>query len=165
MVAHKMHGRDALVKLCIQRVQKGDAFLLTLPCITGPRDLARPGVKGGTAIEGPCARIRVLVPGGNLRRLGWQGRSVTRSRRQRGLLVHRQDHLLWTQRPCVEVKERRHGGREGGISRLLGIPPAMLAPGFEWLGRQHPSHGGGGDVRNDPVRDQLPRQCGTIPLG
>jgi hypothetical protein len=90
---------------------------------------------------------------------------VTRSRRQRGLLVHRQYHLIRTQRPGVELKERGHGGIEGGISRRLGIQPDMLAPGFELRCRQNPSHGGGGDVLNDPVRDQRPRQFGTIPLG
>jgi hypothetical protein len=165
MVAHQMNGMDALVTLGIPRFQKGDAFPLTLPFITVPIDLASTGVQGGKEMEGPCARILVLGPGGNLLRLGWPGRSVTRSRLQRGLLVHRQDHLIWTQRPCVEVNERGHGGREGGISRLFGIQPDMRAPGFELRCRQHPSHGGGGDVLNDPVRAQLPRQFGTIPRG
>jgi hypothetical protein len=165
MVADDLNGADVLVKLCVHRFQNGDAFSLTFPFITVPIDLSRTGVQGGTEIKGPGARIRVLVLGGNILWLGWQGRTVTRSRLQSGVLVHRQYHRIRTQRPCVEVNQRGHGGLEGGISRLRGLQPDMLAPGFELMGRQNPSYGGGGDVFNDPVRAQLPRQFATIPLG
>jgi hypothetical protein len=85
IVAHEMNGVDVLVNLRIQHFQKGDAFPLALPLKTLPIDLARTGVKGRKEIEGPSALILVLVPVGNVLRLGWPGRSATRSRLQGGL--------------------------------------------------------------------------------
>ena len=41
----------------------------------------------------------------------------------------------------------------------------MMAPGFQLMRGQDPADGRGGDVRHKPVRDELPRQFGTIPLG
>ena len=165
IVAHEMDNTDVLVKLRVQCVQKGDKFPLSLPFITVPVDLARTGVKGGKEIEGTSALILVLVPVGNVLRLGWQGWGATRSRLQGGLLVHRQHQFIRTQRPCVEVNQFRHGGIEGGIPRLFGIKPDMLPPGFQLMRGQNPAHSGGGDLFNDPLRDELPRQFGTIPLG
>jgi hypothetical protein len=44
----------------------------------------------------------------------------------------------------VEGDQLGHGGIEGGVPRLLGIEPDMLAPEFEVIRGQHPAHGGGG---------------------
>src|SRR5262245_43533750 len=118
MVAHARNGADTLVNLRLQRVQKGEAFPLTLPLITLAIDLARPGVKSRQELQGPSAFVLMLAPGGHMLRLGRLGRMLTRWRRQGGLLVHGQDQFIWTQRPRVEGHQCRHGRREGGVPRL-----------------------------------------------
>jgi hypothetical protein len=65
--------------------------------------------------------------------LGWQGRGAARPRLQGGLLVHGQHQLIRTQRPGVEGNQLRHGGLKGGVPRLLGKEPDMLAPGCELM--------------------------------
>ena len=41
----------------------------------------------------------------------------------------------------------------------------MMTPGFQLMSRQNPANGRSGDVLHEPVRDELPRQFGAIPLG
>lgn len=165
IAAHEMDKADVLAKLRVQCIQKGDKFPLSLPFITLPIDLARTGVKGGKEIEGTGALLLVLVPVGTVLWLGWQGWGATRSRLQGGLLVHRQHQFIRTQRPRVEGNQLRHGDIEGGIPRLFGITPDMLPPGFQLMRGQNPAYSGSGDLFHDPLRDELPRQLGTIPLG
>ena len=40
-----------------------------------------------------------------------------------------------------------------------------MAPELEVMARQNPPHGRGGDMLNDPLRDELVRQLGAISLG
>ena len=126
---------------------------LSLPFITLPIDLARTGVKGGQEISGARARILVLMSVGKVLRLGWQGWGATRALLQGGLLVHRQHQFIRMQRPRVEVNQLRHGGVEGGIPQLFGIPPDMLPPGFQLMRGQNLAHRGDGDC--SAIRRQL----------
>jgi hypothetical protein len=64
VVAHQMNGMDAPAEFCVQRFQKGDESPLTLPFITVPIDLVRPGVRGGKEVEGAGALM--------LARAGWE---------------------------------------------------------------------------------------------
>jgi hypothetical protein len=164
IVTHELDGADGLVNLRIQRLQKGDEFPLPLAFITVPIDVTRTGVKGGKKMERTSALILVRVPVGNVLRLGWQGWGATRTWLQGGLLVHGADPFIWPQWPGVEVNQLGHGGIEGSVPRLLGIEPDMLAPGFQLMGGQNPAHGGSGDILNDPLGNELPRQFGAIPL-
>src|SRR6266487_3009301 len=163
IVAHEMNRPDVLRNLTLQLVQKGDEFLLPLACITLSEDLAGTGVKGDNEIAGPGTLVRMLMPVGKVLRLSWQGRDPTRTWRQGGLLLHRPPHLLRAERPCLEVDERRDGGRDGGIPRLCGREPDMMAPGFQVMRGQNPAHGGGGDVLHEALRDALACQFFAIP--
>ena len=163
IVTHEMDGADGLVNLRLPHRQHGDEFPLPLAFITVPIDVTRTGVKGGKQSERPSTLLLVLVPVGNVLRLGWQGWGATRARLQGGLLVHGEDPFIRPQGPGVEVNQLGHRGIEGSVPRLLGREPDMLAPGFQWMGGQHPAHGGSGDVLNDPLGDELPRQFGAIP--
>ena len=40
----------------------------------------------------------------------------------------------------------------------------MMAPGFQLMRGQDPADGRGRDVLYKPIRDELPRQFGTVPL-
>jgi hypothetical protein len=75
MIAHQMNRVDVGVNLCLHRFQEGDKLPLTLPFLTVPIDLARPGVKGRTEMQGTRPCILVLVPVGQVLRPGWQGRA------------------------------------------------------------------------------------------
>ena len=57
-----------------QRCREGDTLPRTLPFITVPLDLARPGVQGRQAVQGTRPLRLVLVPVGQGRRLGGPGR-------------------------------------------------------------------------------------------
>ena len=135
VVTHEMNRADLLVNFPVQRFEKVDELSLALPVITVPVDLARTCVKGRKEIEGPGALVLVLVPVRKVLWLGWAGRSVPRSRLEGGLLVHGQDQFIEMQRPRVEVDQFGHRGIEGGVPRLLGIEPHMMAPGFELMCR------------------------------
>src|SRR5919197_2195685 len=165
IVTHKMNRPDLLVNLPIQRFEKGDKFLLPLPLTALSIDLARTGVKGRKEVERSRTLVLMLVAVRNVLRLRWLGRRVTRSRLEGGLLVHGQDQLIWAQWTGIEVDELGYGGIEGGVPRLLGIEPHMMAPGFELMRRQNPADGGCRDGRHHALRDELVRQFGTIPLG
>jgi hypothetical protein len=41
----------------------------------------------------------------------------------------------------------------------------MMAPRLQWMRGQDPTDGRRGDVLHEPVRAELPRQFGTVPLG
>ena len=105
---------------------------------------------------------KAVGPGG-----GWggQGRRRARARRPRGLLVHRQHPLLRTAWPRVERNTRSDRGVERRLPRLLGMAPQMRPPGLQWMGRQTPPYRRGGDVLDDGLSDQRPRQCMAIPWG
>src|SRR5438034_5290684 len=165
VVTHEMNRADRLVNLPVQRFEKVDKLPLALPVITVPVDLARTGVKGRKEIEGPCPLVLVLVSVRKVLRLGWPGRSVSRSRLEGGLLIYGQDQFIERQRPRVEVDQFGDGGIEGGVPRLLGIEPHMMAPGFELMCGQNPAYGGHRNVGHYALRDQLSREFGAIPLG
>jgi hypothetical protein len=48
---------------------------------------------------------------------------------------------------------------------LLGVEPAMMTPGLEFVGAQDAPHGRGGDVHHDPLHGELARQFAAVPLG
>ena len=165
IVAYEVNRVDVLVNLCIECFQKGDAFPLPLPLITVPIDLARAGVTGGKEME--CARPLVLMlhAVGPVVELGGQGRGATRPRLQGSLLVHGEHQFIRMQRPGVEVNQLRHGVIKGGVPRLLGVEPHMLAPGLQVMRGQNPAHGGSRHVLHEAIRHELTRQFSAIPRG
>jgi len=66
------------------------------------------------------------------------------------------------------VAVRPVGGLAGswGVRRrqLLGIEPDVMAPGFELMRRQNPSHSNCGAVRHDALRDELASHFDAIRL-
>ena len=69
------------------------------------------------------------------------------------------------QEACVEVDALRDGGIKGGIAWVLGIPPEMMAPGFEVMAGQNPPYGCSGDTLNHSLGAELACQFSAIPLG
>ena len=165
VITHEMNRSDLLVNLPVQHFEKGDKCLLSLPLIALSIDLARTGVKGRKEVERPGPLVLMLVAVRNVLRLRWQSRRMTRSRLEGSLLVHRQDQLIWAQGTGIEVDQLGYGGIEGGVPRLLGREPHMMAPGFELMCRQNPAYGAHRDGCHHTLRDKLVRQFGTIPLG
>jgi hypothetical protein len=165
MVAHQMDRADTLLNLDIHCVQKGHEFPLPLAVLPVPVDLASTGVEGGKEMEGPRPLVLMLDavgPGGGL---GWQGRGRSGPRLQGGLLIEGEHQLIRSEGTDREVNQLGDGSREGGVPRVFGVQPQMLAPGLQLMGGQNPPHRGGRDVLHDPIGDALTRECGTIPLG
>lgn len=165
MITYQMNRPDVLSNLLIQVFQAGDAFLLPLACITLAIDLARTGLKGRKEVEGARACVLVLIAIGQVLRLRWPGRSSPRPRLQRGLLIPREDDLVIVAWPRVEIDHVGDRGIKVVIAWVLGIQPEVMAPGFQLMRGQDPADGRGRDVCHEPIRDKLPRQLGTIPLG
>ena len=107
----------------------------------------------------------MLMPVGKVPRLSGLRGMQTTTGLQRGLLINGQDHLVIMQWTRVEVDELGDGGIKGGVPWFLGIEPEMMAPRLEVMVGQNPPHGGGRDVLNDPLRDELVRQFDAIPRG
>ena len=165
MVTDQMKRPDVLSTLLIQVFQEGEAFLRPLACITWALAPASAGIKGGQAGEGASAFVLVRIPVGPVLRLSWPGRGQPRTRRQRGLLSQREHHLVSAEGTRVELDHVGDRGLQCGITWVLGRQPEMMPPGCPLRRRHDPADGRGRDVRHEPVRDQLPRQLGTIPLG
>src|SRR5919109_42414 len=105
------------------------------------------------------------MPVGQVPGLGGLRGMKTRARLQGRFLIHRQHALVITHWPCVKVDQLGDGGIKSEIPWALGIQPEMMMPRFELMAGQNPPHRGGGDGLNDPLRDELARQFGAIPLG
>jgi hypothetical protein len=165
MVAHQMNRSDILRNLDIHGFEKGHEFPLPLAVITVPVDFARTDVEGGKEMERPCPLILMLDAVGQVVRLGGQGRSQSGPRLQGGLLVDREHQFIRSEGTGIEANQFGDGGIEGGVPRMFGVQPQMLAPGLQLMGGQNPSHRGGRDLLHDPIGDELTREFGTIPLG
>jgi hypothetical protein len=165
MVTDQMNRPDVLSTLLSQVFQAGEAFLLPLACLTLAIDLARPGRKGRTEVEGASACVLVLRAMGPVLRLRWPGRSAPRPRLPRGLRLPREDDRGLVEWPRVEIDPVGDRGIKVVIAWVLGIQPEMRAPGLPLRRGQEPADGRGRDVCHEPSRDTLPRQRGTIPLG
>jgi hypothetical protein len=165
MVAHQMNRADTLLNLDIHGFEKGHEFPLPLAVIPVPITLARTGVERGKEIERPRALGLMLDAVGQVVGLSWQGRGQSGPRLQGGLLIEGEHQLIRSEGTGIEVNQLGDGGREGGVARVLGVQPQMLAPGLQLMGGQNPAHRGGRDILYDPIGDELTREFGTIPLG
>lgn len=165
VITHEMNRSDLLVNLPVQHFEKGAIFVLSLPLIALSIDLARTDIKGRKKVERPGPLVLMLVAVRNVLRLRWQGRRMPRSRLEGSLLVHRQDQLIWVQWTGIKVDQLGYGGLEGGVPRLFGREPHMMAPGFELMRRQNPAYSSHRDGCHHTLCDELARQFGTIPWG
>jgi hypothetical protein len=165
VVTHEMNGLDVLGDLPIHMFQQGHEFLQPLACITLPIDLTGTSIAGGKEVESASACVCMFVPIGPGVGLSGQSWGRARPRWQRGRLVHGAYHLIGSQGARGEVDQLSHDGRAGGLSWRLGVEPRMMPPGCQLMSRQKASHGGSGNVRHDPLRDELGRQFGAIPWG
>jgi hypothetical protein len=163
MVTDQMNRPDVRGNLLVQVFQEGEAFLLPFAFITLSIDPSGTGIEGRKEVERASACLLVLIPVGKVLRRRWSGQGPSRARLQGGLLVQREHQLILTQRASIEVDECSDGRIEGRVPRWLRIEPALMAPGLELVGEQKTPDGGGGDDVNNPLRDELPRQFGTIP--
>jgi hypothetical protein len=138
MVTHQMTCPEGLGPRPVHGFQEGDAFRRPLAGLTLARDPARPGIKGGPAVEGASACRLVLIAVGPVLRRRGPGRGQPRTRLQRGLLIQREHHRViaeWTRGTRDQVGD---SGRQGGIPGVLGRPPAMRAPGLQLMGGRRP---------------------------
>jgi hypothetical protein len=163
--AHQRNRADILRNLDSHGVEQGHAFPRPLAVITGPVDVARTEVEGGTELERPCPLLRRLDAGGPVVRRGGPGRSPAGPRRQGGLLVDSEHQFLRAEGTGIEAKPFGDGGREGGVPRMFGLQPQMLAPGLQLMGGQNPSHRGGRALLHAPIGAELTREFGPIPRG
>jgi hypothetical protein len=154
-----------LLNLPSQLLKECHERLLTRAWVTSPTDLARTGIEGGQSVQGAAALVFMRMPGRNVPRLGRLRRMHTTTRRQRGVFVHGQDHLVITPWTRVEIDEFRDGRLKGGVPWVLGIQPEMVAPRLELMAGQKPPHGRHGDVLNQLRRHELARQFGASPRG
>src|SRR5512142_1396171 len=99
-----MNGLDRRGDLPVQSLQERDELRLALP-LGGPTvDLAAPRVERGEQVQGPFASIFVLDADRSIG-LGRQGRRLTRTRLQAGLLVDTPDPLIRADRPGLQVAD------------------------------------------------------------
>src|SRR5512132_2207059 len=130
MVTHQMDRPDVLSHLPVQVFQEGEAFRLPFACITLAIDPARTGIKGGKEVEGASACVLVRIPVGPVLRLRWPGRGQPRPRRQRGLLIQREDHLVIAEWTRVEIDHVGDRGIKFGLSRnSRGWPRGVMRSG------------------------------------
>lgn len=165
IVTYEMNRLDVLYNLTVQVFQKRNEFLLPFADITLPKDLTRTRVKRSEQIEGSGTLILMLMPIGQVLRLSGQCGSPTGTRLQGRLLIDGQYHLLGVERPCIKLAEFRDRGIEGDVPRLFRMEPDMMAPRFELMRGQNPTHGGGRDILDNAIHYELSGQLGTIPLG
>jgi hypothetical protein len=125
-----MNRADVLIDFHIHRFEKGDAFPLPLPVIRVPVDLARTSVKGRQEIQRPCTLILMLDAVGQVVGPGGQGQGRAGPRLEGGLLIEGEHDLIGPEGTGIEVNQLGDGGREGGIPRVFGVQPQMLAPGL-----------------------------------
>jgi hypothetical protein len=130
-----------------------------------PVDFARTAVEAGKEIERPRPLVLMLDAVGPVVGLGWQRRGRSGPRLQGGLLIEGEHQRIGSEGTGREVNQLGDRRREGGVPRVCGVQPQMLALGLQLMGDQNPPHRGGRDILQDPIGDALSCEFGTIPLG
>ena len=164
ILAHPMTRANVLIDFHIHRFENGDEFPWPLPVITVPVDLARTSVKGREEMQRPRPLVLMLHAVGQVVGPGWQGWGWSGPRLQGGFLIEGEHHLICPEGTGIEVNQLGDGGIEGGVPRVFGVPPQMMAPRLHLRRGENPPYGRGRELLNDPLGDELPRQFVAIPL-
>ena len=69
---------------------------------------------------------------------GWQGRGWAGPRLQGGLLIEGEYQLIRLEGTSVEGNQLGDGGIEGGVPRVFGVQPQVMAPRLQRMRGQNP---------------------------
>lgn len=152
-------------RLPIDPVEKADEFLLSLAAEVQTDDFAGSGIEGRKEVQGPISFVLMLDQIGLVSRLCGLGGEEPGSWLQGCFLIHRENRLVGSKGPGIQVDDVCNTRIEGVVPWVFGGEPHVVAPGLELMMEEDATNGLIGDALHDSLFNELSCQFLTVPLG